>query len=274
MEITLGMVEYKDIIDAINKAYNIDFSNYALTSLKRRFEIVIKKYSFSDYEEFIKKIVTDKKFLEILLYEISIPYTEMFRDPELWLVIKKSIIPIIRKKEKYRIWLPECTTGDELYTLLIVLKESDLLNKVEVIVNNLSIKNINRIKQAYINLKKMEINAANYQRFDGNYRFSEYYYLFDKQVQLKEYLFDNVIFKQNHIIDDELNDLSVDIVLFRNRLLSLNPQLQKYVVDMFHRKLKSGGFLIIGVKEHIDLNTHYKKFTVFNKSEKVYKKTY
>jgi chemotaxis protein methyltransferase CheR len=130
----LGIVDIREIIRAINTAYSYDFSNFALTSLKQRFERLMVISGLSSVEGLIRKIINEPDFIDTLLYEIAVPSTEMFRDPSLWRWLREEYFQETQVKSagKFKIWLPACVSGGELYSLAILLREMGLSDKVQI----------------------------------------------------------------------------------------------------------------------------------------------
>src|SRR5512145_1850023 len=143
----IGIVETKNIIKIINDKYNIDFADYALTSFKRRIERIMDSYNFKYPEFLLNKLQDDPGFFDLFIHEISVPSSEMFRDPSLWRILREETIPGLLNEitQTLKIWLPNSVSGDELFSLCILLKEMGLLEKVQITVSAISDKSLELI---------------------------------------------------------------------------------------------------------------------------------
>jgi chemotaxis protein methyltransferase CheR len=267
----LSIVEYRDIITAINKFCGIDFSDYALTSLKRRFEKVLVLYNFKEVTDFIIRLETDKILLESVLFDISVEETEMFRDPPMWQDLKDVILTKFEHEPEYKIWLPECTSGDELFSLLILLKELKLIDKAIIYATSMCSKNLEVIKTGNIDLKKLESNTANFRRMRGDNQLSNYVDVQEKRASVDLSLFKNVTFIKHDLLKDK-SPGNFKIILFRNKMLYYNQQLQSKAIEIIHNSLLPGGYLIIGVNESMEGSGMHDKFILTNPTENIFKK--
>ena len=269
----LGIVDIREIIRAIKTAYDYDFSNYALTSFKQRLERLMFRNGVSSPEILIKKLQEEPAFFDTFLFEISVPSTELFRDPSLWRWLREEYFPAAVEKNigKFRIWIPGCVSGSELYSLAILLSEMGLLSKVQIIASALSNKSIETIKEGSYDPKKLEISAENYKRFNGTRDFTTYY---------KDDL--NCVFRDVSLIDSvEFRKLNSNfdnapqnnkLILFRNSLIYYNPTLQERVLLLLHNSLSASGHLVLGIREKISGNIAVRDFEVVNENESVYRK--
>ena len=219
------------------------------------------------------KMKNNKEFFDIFLHEISVPSTEMFRDPSLWRWLRDELFTKINEKNlnRFKIWFPNSVSGGELYSLAILLREMNILNKVQIISSSISNKSIESIKEGRYELKKIEASSENYIRFKGTGDFSNYYRL-DRYYAFRDTsLIKDVEFKKQNINFDN-SPMNVKLVLFRNSLIYLNPSLQEKILQVMHSNLSATGHLILGIKERIkDMNT-IKEFEPVNELEGVYKK--
>jgi chemotaxis protein methyltransferase CheR len=267
----IGIVEYRNIIKVIKDTYGYDFSDYALTSLKRRFEKVILEHNLKQSDNLIEKILKDAVFFDKFLQEVAIEGTEMFRDPSLWRYLRDEILPMIINEENLaKIWFPFCISGDELYTLAIVLKESDLLDKIEIIASCINNQVIEQVQKGVFRPYKIDVSIDNYSHFQGNSHLNDYYKIAGDQVIRDTSLIKNANFiKQNINFDNSPKE--VKLVIFRNQLIYYNQNLHDRVLKIIHQSLMTGGYLAIGFKEQIGM-INSNNFKIVNVAENVYKK--
>lgn len=268
----IGIVDTRNIVKTIKETYELDFSDYALTSIKRRFERIILLHGLKHADNLINKIKDNPDFFENILKDILVETTEMFRDPSLWRWLRDVFFAKERNiKSNFKIWLPNCVGGDELFSLAILLNETGLDDKVKTIATSLSEQTLDIIKSGKFSLKKIESSAENYKRFMGSSDFEKYYKADTNFAYRDTSLIENVEFKKTDLIHGEL-PVNNDLVLFRNHFIYYNQTLQDRISKRIYDSLNHGGHLIIGIKETLGRHTISNDFVVVNKFESVYKK--
>lgn len=268
----LGIVDTRNIIKTLEDVYNYDFKNYALTFFKRRVERVILNYNLKDVEGFIRKIETDKDFFEIFLQEMCVDNTEMFRDPSLWRVLKEEIFPQnIQNTVNFKIWFPEVSSGEELYSTAIILRKLNLHKNVQLIASSISELDIEKTKKGIFDPKKTEVNDTNFNRIFSEGELSDFYTIENDKAIWDTSLIENTKFiKQNIIFDDYPK--GIKLILFRNQMIYYNQILQERFIKIMYNCLVPGGHLIIGNNEKIEYWNSDKDYTLINNSESIYKK--
>ncbi|HAF31157.1 MAG TPA: hypothetical protein DCG75_19130 [Bacteroidales bacterium] len=268
----LGIVDTRNIIKTLQDVYDYDFKNYALTFFKRRVEKIIINNNLKDADGFIRKIETDKGLFEQFLQEICVENTEMFRDPSLWRVLKEEFFPqIVPGNGNFKIWFPEVSSGEELFSTAIVLKKLNLLKDVQFIASSISELNIEKTTKGLFDPKKDEVNEANFTRIYNEGDLSDFYSHEEDKAYWDTSLIENTKFiKQNIIFDDYPK--GVKLVLFRNQMIYYNQILQERFTKIIYNSLVPGGHFIIGNNEKIDYWNSDKDFTLINADEGIYKK--
>jgi chemotaxis protein methyltransferase CheR len=249
----------------------IDFSDYALSSLKRRVENFMKRFHFKDIDELTHKIIKDEYFYELFLKDILVDTTELFRDPEFWIELKRVVFFKFRKLNSIKIFIPESNSGEDLFSLLIMLSNEELLNKTEITLGSLSKLNIEKIQKATIETKKMEVNIANFEKIYENGNISDFFQEKGHVVKLKKELFKNVNIIEQNFFSDEISGI-YHLILFRNKTIYYNPQLKMKALKILKKYLISGGFIVLGIKEKLDFPDYNKEFETISETEKIYKK--
>lgn len=272
--VELGIVDIREIIRLINTSYNYDFSNYSLTSFKYRLENVIAKNNLSSPESLFRKLSDETEFFDKFLHQISVPSSEMFRDPSVWRWLREVFFPSLDEKHllNYKIWIPYCVSGGELYTLAIVLRELNMLEKVKIYATSFSNESIEVIKSGEYPYKKIEISGENYKRFQGENELSEYYK--EEKYRVRR---DVSLIKDVEFIKDDINfnnaPKNIKLILLRNVMIYFNPSFQEKLIGEFHGTLSGFGNLIIGLKEKIRINQNAPDFfEALEPNEGVYKK--
>ena len=271
----LGIIDFRNIIKAVLEHYEIDFSDFAMTSFKRRLQNVINQYNLNTANNLIERIKQEPNFKPLFLKDISIDETEMFRDPSLWrelsFILQKNVGNRI-----YRVWFPDVSSGEELYSFLVLLKEIDLYDKVEVIATSISSLNLESIKKGVYELKKMEINQANYLRY--NHTKEKKFYQFYEERRGKIYMDTNLLKNTKFLEYGAFQKISenapskIKLIVYRNKMIYFNKLLQIQTVEYLSKILLPGGHFVIGVKEASDCCNINNKFILVNKAENIYKK--
>ncbi len=269
----IGIVDTRNVIKILLDDFGYDFRDYALTSFKRRLEHVINSNGLRDADGLVSRLQNNKDFIEQFLFEITPETTEMFRDPSFWRILRDEILPEITRgtANKPRIWVASFDSGEELYSLAIVLKEMNLLENVQIYASVFTEKCINRIKSGRLDPKDLETNEANYQRLNGKSQYSMYYKMDGNTIVFDTELVKNVNFiKQKTTLESDPG--AVKLALFRNQTIYFNQLLHEKVLQKLSSSLVAGGYLALGVKETLENTNAYNKFTVFNDNEKIYKR--
>ncbi|MDX1627526.1 MAG: protein-glutamate O-methyltransferase CheR [Fulvivirga sp.] len=266
----IDIADLKRITQLVKTNHDYDFTNYAMSSFKRRIVRILEMHNMS-LETLIKKLY-DKKFLEDFLNEITVNVTEMFRDPPFWRILRDDIIPaILLNHQKIRIWHAGCSSGEEVFSMAILLKEMDILDNVSIIATDLDTNILERAQSGAYNLKSMELNEKNYIRYQGTKSLKDYYKDVNGVAVLDPSLVENVSFRKHDLVlGDVFNKF--DLILCRNVMIYFNQSLQNEVLKKFHESLFKYGYLAIGSKESLIWCDIANKFIVVNNEEKVYKK--
>lgn len=268
----IGIVDTRNIIKLIQEKYGFDFSDFALTSLKRRLEYIIQQKNLKHPDLFLSRLNENPQFFEQVLEDILVQSTEMFRDPSLWRLLRDELIPRLYKETpRFKIWLPGSVSGDELYSLCIILKEMELLDNVNILVTCLSTKNIDFIKSGVLRSSKVEVSEENYQRINGKAKFGDYCKIVNGVTYRDISLVKNVNFDIEKV-DLESPPTGIRLVLYRNKMIYFNPTLQLRVLKNIYSSLSTGGHLVIGIKELLANLYNANDFTLVNPTESIYKK--
>lgn len=267
----LDIADLKKISEVVKVRYNYDFTNYAMSSFKRRIARILEMHNMS-IDTLVKKIGDSPEFFEDFLNEITVNVTEMFRDPSFWRIMRDDVIPaILLNHKKFKIWHAGCSSGEEVFSMSILLSEMGILDDVTIIATDLDTNILNRAKSGVYNLKSMELNEKNYIRYQGAGELKDYYKVVNGQAVFDSNLVRNVSFRKHDLVTGEVFN-KFDLILCRNVMIYFNQKLQNEVLKKFHESLFKYGYLAIGSKESLIWCDIVNKFLVVNNEEKVYKK--
>ncbi len=266
----IDIADLKKITEVVKSKYGYDFTNYAMSSFKRRISRILEMNNMS--MEVLMKRLYDPGFLDDFLNEITVNVTEMFRDPSFWRVLRDDVIPgILLNHQTIRIWHAGCSSGEEVFSMAIMLREMNLLDKVNIIATDLDTNILEKAKKGEYNLKNMELNEKNYIRYQGTSSLKDYFKESNGKAVLDKSLVENVSFRKHDLVKGDVFN-KFDLVLCRNVMIYFNQTLQNEVLKNFHESLFKYGYLAIGSKESLIWCEIANKFIIVNNEEKIYKK--
>jgi len=266
---SLNISDYKDIAKVLSGLSGVDFSNFALSFARKRLENTINEHGINSISEFKNKLVSDKFFLETVIYKMLPPVSELFRAPEFWLLLQSEILPKIAKKSVPRICVPQCSSGEELFSILIILERAKLLDKVEVTAYDSSERNIKNIKKGVYSIKKMTQAKKNFAVYAPDENIEQYCTINENSFTINPSLLKKVDLQVKNLLDDNTGEY--DLILFRNSLIYSNRTLHNKMLSHLQLRMPRGGFLAIGSKETISGNSDL-KFAKTCKTENIFKK--
>lgn len=267
----IDIADLKRISEIIYQKYNYDFRNYAMSSFKRRVLRIMELKKLT-IETLIKRLGDTPYFIHEFLDELTVNVTEMFRDPSFWRVMREEIIPaILLNHKQFKIWHAGCSSGEEVLSMAILLKEMGILHDVSIIATDLDVNILERAKTGTYQAKSMELNEKNYIRFQGTGSFQDYYREENGYAVFNKELLINVSFRKHDLVLGEVFN-KFDLILCRNVMIYFNQALQNEVLKKFHESLFKYGYLAIGSKESLIWCDYANRFIVVNNEEKIYKK--
>lgn len=259
------------LISDVSGWYGYDFSNYSRASFKRRIIRLIALDKLNGYEELQERLQADRSYLQRFIEEISVNVTEMFRDPVFYEMLRNEILPELAPKPFIRIWHAGCSTGEEVYSMTILLKEAGLLNRSLIYATDLSPKVLTAAKEAVFPLSQMKLFSENYMKSGGKSDFSSYYSANYGFAKFDESLKKNVLFSSHNLVsDNSFNEFQ--LILCRNVLIYFNRELQNRALNLFDASLEKLGFLALGSKENIKYSDIAKNYKQWNGKEKIWRK--
>lgn len=264
-------IEIDLLLEALFRRYGYDFRHYAKASITRRIRHLLGKTSHSRISEMIPELLYDKSFFEKIVYDFSITVTEMFRDPGFYRAIREKVIPYLKTYPFIKIWHAGCATGEEVYSIAIVLKEEGLYDRATIFATDFNNAALAKGKEGIYSLENIKQYTLNYQDAGGTSSFSEYYHAQYDSVIMDQSLKKNITFANHNLVTD--NTFSeMHLILCRNVLIYFNKTLQDRVLRLFHDSLIHGGFLCLGTKESIQFADVAEAYERTDKKHKIYQK--
>lgn len=262
--------ELELLINEIYEYYGFDFSGYSMASFKRRAERLINIEGYTDFSELLSRIRSDADYVDRLLEEITVNVTEMFRDPQFYKTLRNEILPIIATKPFIRIWVAGCSTGEEAYSMAILLKEANLLQKSLLYATDINPDVLAKAREGTFPIRMMRQYSENYIASGGKKDFSGYYIANYGVAKFDSTLSEKMVFSQHNLVSDRsFNEF--DLILCRNVMIYFDKPLQDHVLQLFDESLDVLGFLALGTKETIKFSSVQNKFRQFQR-DKIWQK--
>lgn len=262
--------ELEVLINEIYDYYGFDFSGYSMASFKRRVERLLQVEGFDGTAELLSKIRTDATYTDRLLEEITVNVTEMFRDPQFYKTLRNDILPVIATKPFIRVWLAGCSTGEEAYSVAILLHEANLLQKSLLYATDINPDVLAKAKEGTFPLRMMRQYSENYIASGGKKDFSGYYIANYGVARFDRAFSEKMVFSQHNLVSDRsFNEF--DLILCRNVMIYFDKPLQDHVLQLFDESLDMLGYLALGSKETIKFSGVQNKFRQFQR-EKIWQK--
>jgi chemotaxis protein methyltransferase CheR len=264
-------IEIDLLLDAVFRKYGYDFRSYARASVKRRIVKVMHATAIDRITDLIHTALRDHDTFEIMLRALSINVTEMFRDPTFFLALRRTVIPHLKARGHIKVWHAGCATGEEVYSMAILLRESGLQKRCQIYATDMNRIVLASAREGIYPVDRIKEYTANYQRAGGERSFGDYYQARYGSVLLDKSLRTNVTFAEHNLtIDGVFGEM--DMIVCRNVLIYFNRELQEQVLELFLDSLAPGGILCLGSKESIAFSRHAAKLEVMVEREKIYRK--
>ena len=219
------------------------------------------------------KILYDKEFFNTLLQDFSINVTEMFRDPSFYKAIREDVIPLLRTYPFIRIWHAGCATGEEVYSMAILLKEEGLYDKSLIYATDINERVLQRAKEGIYSIDNIKEYCQNYQKSGGSASLSDYFIARYNSVIFNKELREKIIFADHNLVTDGVFG-EMNLIICRNVLIYFNKELQNRVMKLFYDSLCYGGFLGLGSKESIRFTDYYNKYESYIQDENIFRKKF
>jgi chemotaxis protein methyltransferase CheR len=254
-------IEADLVLEAIYRRYGHDFRGYSKTHVQRRIKQMIARNGDACISSLIPMILRDENAFELLLRELSITVTQMFRDPYVFQRLRHNVIPYLRTFPFLRIWVAGCATGEEAYSLAIALKEDGLYERSTIFATDLNDHALEKAKAGIFPLDVFRKYNENYLQAGGTGSFAQYYHAKYDSALIAPGLKKNLVFANHNLVTDSVFS-EMHLIFCRNVLIYFNPELQNRVLGLFTESLVRGGFLCLGTNEDIlfsDVRHFYKR---------------
>lgn len=264
-------IEIKLLLEGVYEQYGYDFREYSSESLRRRIRELIRHEGLTSVSVLQNELLRNPDFMDRLVLQLSVNITSMFRDPEYFASIRNKIIPRLRTYPFIRIWIAGCGSGEEVYSLAILLEEEGLLSHSRIYATDINDVVLKQAKEGIYPIGKMQEYSTNYQKSGGSRSFSEFYTANYDRAVFRQSLKEHIVFAQHNLVTDGPFN-TFNLVLCRNVLIYFNDALTERVLRLLQTSVEMFGFLGLGVKESLQFTQVEKDFEVVDSTNKLYKK--
>ncbi len=278
MEMTLTVdgnpqfeIEMKLFFESINLKYSYDFRNYKPASLKRTLVQAIKQMGCLTLSGLQEKVLHDLGSFYDLIQILTVPVSEMFRDPGYFLALREKVVPILKTYPSIKVWVAGCSTGEEAYSLAIVLYEEDLLNRTTFYGTDINPRSLEKAKKGRLRLQALGGFGENYTRSGGRRSPSDYYTAALDSVSFHDFLKEKITFADHSLATDTVFT-EAHLISCRNVLIYFDRELQERALGLFYDSLLRKCFLGLGSKESLHFSMKAKHFDRFAKKERIFRK--
>ena len=267
----LEKIEIELLLKGLYDWCGYDFQDYAFQSVKRRIWHRVHAEKLTSITGLLEKILHDPACLQRLIADFSINVTEMFRDPLFFLNFREKVVPLLRTYPSIRIWHAGCSTGEEVYSMAMLLHEEGLYENTKIYATDINTNVLKTAKSGLFPLENMRKYTSNYLQAGGKKAFSDYYSVTKNGVKFHPFLTKNMVFAQHNLVTDRSFN-TFHVILCRNVLIYFNKSLQMKVHELFNESLGMLGILGLGDKETIHYTDIEDCYEGISGKHKIYKK--
>ncbi len=267
----LEAIEIDLLLEAIYRRYGYDFRSYARASLERRIRQFASGSGFASLSDVIPRVLHDAEFFSRLVRYFSIPVTEMFRDPFVYESVREKVVPLLRTWPHFKVWHAGCATGEEVYSLAIVLKEEGLYDRATIYATDFNDEALGRAREGIYGIEKLKEATRNYQLAGGKGSLSQYYVAAYDAVAMDGALKEHMVYSSHNVASDSAFG-DMHLVFCRNVLIYFNRNLQNRVLKLITESLVHGGYLCLGTKEDLRFTEVCERYDLIDSKARIYKK--
>jgi chemotaxis protein methyltransferase CheR len=271
MKEDISNADFVDIINIIKLQYGYDFTGYAQASLKRRIVRFMSYAGLATVFELKYQLVNDAEFFNRLVQYITVNVTEMFRDPLFYQTLRTQVLPKLAAYPNIKIWHAGCSTGEEVFSMAILLYEAGLLGRTKIYATDLNPMNLEKANMGILPLDNMKDYVYNYIQSGGLSDFSNYYTARYDNVLIKKELRKHITFFQHNLVTDTVFN-EFQLICCRNVFIYFNRELQNHVLQLFYDSLSPRGYLAMGIKETMRFASIHDKFETVHQAHKIYRR--
>lgn len=264
-------IELHLLLEAIYRRYTYDFRQYSMASIRRRMKQAKERFNCRSYSALQDLVLHQPNLLPELLSYLTVQVSEMFRDPSYYRALREKVLPHLRTYPSLKVWIAGCSSGEELYSMVILFREEGLEERTLFYATDINPEALARAEAGVYNLEQIPTFTENHRKSGGKSSLSDYYTadygaaIFDKSLRKR------VVFSDHSLVSDAVFG-EMQFISCRNVLIYFDRGLQDRVIGLFRDSLAHRGFLGLGAKESIRFSRHSDAFDDFSRSERLYQK--
>lgn len=266
------LADMRTLINAIYEKYGYDFRSYTEAALMRRMKAVAVRLGCSSFPELKERLLSNPEFFAVALPDFTVTTSEMFRDPGFYQSVRENVIPMLRTFPSFKIWHAGCSTGEEVYSFAIMLKEEGLYDRAVIYATDINSRALKTAREGIYNIASIQNYTTNYQRAGGKESFSSYYQAAYGCVSFDKSLRENVTFADHNLVTDNVFS-EMNLIICRNVLIYFDKTLQNRVLKLFYDSLRYKGFLCLGTKETVRFLEYGDRFGEIDGKQRIFQKS-
>jgi chemotaxis protein methyltransferase CheR len=270
-EAELRDLEIRLLLEAVYLRYHYDFRDYATASLRRRMTQAMMKFGCARISDLQHRLLHEPALFSQMLQYFTVQVSEMFRDPGYFLALRQHVIPVLRTYPSIKLWVAGCSSGEEVWSLAILLHEEGLLERSLIYATDINTEALKAAAGGRFDVANVAGYSKNYQVSGGKASLGDYYTSAYDGVIFDRSLKKNIVFADHSLSTDSVFS-EVQLVSCRNVLIYFNRALQDRAVGLFRDALVRGGFLGLGNKESLQFGTHADAFEPVVREQRIYRK--
>ncbi|MEO8937401.1 MAG: protein-glutamate O-methyltransferase CheR [Burkholderiaceae bacterium] len=264
-------IELQLLVDAIFLKYHYDFRDYAGASLKRRLTTAMTRFGCKTLSQLQDRVLHDPAFFPPLLDYLTVQVSEMFRDPAYFLALREKVVPLLRTYPSLKIWIAGCSTGEEAYSIAILLREEGLLERTLIYATDINPRALAQAEAGIYAIDRIAGFTENHRRSGAHTSLSDYYTAAYDRAVFDKTLREQIVFSDHSLATDSVF-AEMQLVSCRNVLIYFTRELQDRALGLFHEALCRKGFLGIGSKESLRFSSQAHAFDPFVAGDRIYRK--
>lgn len=264
-------IELELLVQAVYLRYQYDFRRYSRASLKRRLTQALGRFGCASLSQLQDRLLREPKLFPRVLDYLTVPTTELFRDPPYFLALREKVVPYLKTYPSLKVWIAGCSTGEEVYSMAILLREEGLLEKTILYATDINPASLEAAKRGIYRTEAMRAASDNYRQAGGQASLSDYYSAAYDAARFDPVLTRNVVFSDHSLATDSVF-AEMHLVSCRNVLIYFDKELQNRAFGLFSDSLVREGFLGLGSKETLHFSSHKDDFDVVARDERIFRK--
>lgn len=271
MRLEISDAEIRQLLEALYQRYHYDFRQYAAASVKRRLLQAITHFQCSSLAQLTQRVLDDENAFPRLLEYLTVQVSDLFRDPEFFLTLRKQVIPLLATYPSLKLWVAGCSTGEEAYSFAILLAEEGLLERTRIYATDINDGSLRKAQQGVYSLDRMKQFTMNHRSAGGHGSLSDYYHAAHGSAVMSPKLKQHITFADHSLATDSMFS-EVQLVSCRNVLIYFDKVLQDRALGLFNDALCRRGFLCLGTKESVRFSAYAHRFQELSSEQKIYRR--